>query len=266
MMLESFAGRDALGAGVRRRPRRRLPVARVRRQPPHPAGHRHGTVPGRRPANASVAQLPAGRRAVLYAVRRRGEATAEQVAEQLDITVSGARQHLTALAKRRPGRVERAAVARGPARPAHARVRRDQRGRRVLPEGVRRAHQRAARLRRRHRPRAARPAVRQAARSAASRARARAWRRSARFGAKVAELTRILDEDGYLASWEQVEPGVFRIVEHNCAIWAVAERYGQACTSELEFIRTVLAGAEVERVQHMVRGRAPLRVRGRTAR
>ena len=43
--------------------------------------------------------LPAGRRAVLYAVRRRGEATAEQVAEQLDITVSGARQHLTALEK-----------------------------------------------------------------------------------------------------------------------------------------------------------------------
>ena len=49
-------------------------------------------------------------------------------------------------------------------------------------------------------------------------------------------------------------PGVFRIVEHNCAIWAVAERYGQACTSELEFIRTVLDGADVERVQHMVAG------------
>ena len=71
---------------------------------------------------------------------------------------------------------------------------------------------------------------------------------------KVAELTRILDEDGYLASWEQVERGVFRIVEHNCAIWAVAERYGQACTSELEFIRTVLEGADVERVQHMIAG------------
>ena len=71
---------------------------------------------------------------------------------------------------------------------------------------------------------------------------------------KVAELTRILDEDGYLASWEQVERGVFRIVEHNCAIWAVAERYGQACTSELAFIRTVLEGADVERVQHMIAG------------
>ena len=38
--------------------------------------------------------LPAGRRAVLYALRRRGEASAEQIAEQLDMTVSGARQHL----------------------------------------------------------------------------------------------------------------------------------------------------------------------------
>jgi DeoR family suf operon transcriptional repressor len=74
------------------------------------------------------------------------------------------------------------------------------------------------------------------------------------LGTKVAELTRILDEDGYLASYEKVAPGVFRIVEHNCAIWAVAERYGQACTSELEFIRTVLEDADVERVQHMVAG------------
>ena len=41
--------------------------------------------------------LPEGRRNVLYAVRRRGEATAEQVAEQLGMTVSGARQHLSAL-------------------------------------------------------------------------------------------------------------------------------------------------------------------------
>src|SRR6476661_8664794 len=44
-----------------------------------------------------LAPLPAGRRDVLYAVRRRGEATAEQIAEQLGMTTSGARQHLTAL-------------------------------------------------------------------------------------------------------------------------------------------------------------------------
>ena len=36
---------------------------------------------------------------------------------------------------------------------------------------------------------------------------------------------------------------MYRIVEHNCAIWAVAQRYGQACTSEIDFIRTVLPEA-----------------------
>jgi DeoR family suf operon transcriptional repressor len=71
--------------------------------------------------------------------------------------------------------------------------------------------------------------------------------------AKVTELARILDDDGYLATWEEI-PGGFRIIEHNCAIWAVAQRYGQACTSEIDFIRTVLPGASVERVQHMVAG------------
>ena len=74
------------------------------------------------------------------------------------------------------------------------------------------------------------------------------------LGAKVAELTRILDEDGYLASYEKVAPDVYRIVEHNCAIWAVAQKYGQACSSEIEFIRAVLPEAHVERVQHMIAG------------
>jgi DeoR family suf operon transcriptional repressor len=74
------------------------------------------------------------------------------------------------------------------------------------------------------------------------------------FAAKVAELTRILDEDGYMATSEKVGRDVFRIVEHNCAIWAVAQRYGQACTSEIDFIRAVLPDAQVERVQHMVAG------------
>jgi predicted ArsR family transcriptional regulator len=74
------------------------------------------------------------------------------------------------------------------------------------------------------------------------------------LAAKVAELTRILDEDGYMATHEKTAPDEFRIVEHNCAIWAVAQQYGQACTSEIEFIRAVLPDARVERVQHMVAG------------
>lgn len=74
------------------------------------------------------------------------------------------------------------------------------------------------------------------------------------FAARVAELARILDEDGYLASWEALPDGSYRIVEHNCAVLDVAERYGQACTSEIAFLRQALPDARVERVSHMING------------
>lgn len=74
------------------------------------------------------------------------------------------------------------------------------------------------------------------------------------LAAQVAELARILDDDGYLASWEAFPDGTFRIVEHNCAVLDVAERYGQACSSEIAFLRQALPGARVERVSHMIAG------------
>ena len=105
-------------------------------------------------------------------------------------------------------------------------------------------------------PDARRPAVRPAPRRTASRnARAAAGAAARRSRAKVAELARILDEDGYLAVVRAARTATrYRVVEHNCAIWAVAQRYGQACTSEIDFIRAVLPDADVERVQHMVAG------------
>ena len=66
--------------------------------------------------------------------------------------------------------------------------------------------------------------------------------------------TRILDDDGYLAEVSTIGPDHYLVVEHNCAIAAVARRYGQACTSEIDFIRTVLPDATVTRVSHMVSG------------
>lgn len=71
---------------------------------------------------------------------------------------------------------------------------------------------------------------------------------------RVAELARILEEDGYLAEAEVLPDGGWRIVEHNCAILTVATGYRQACSSELAFIRDALAGARVERVAHLMDG------------
>jgi DeoR family suf operon transcriptional repressor len=71
---------------------------------------------------------------------------------------------------------------------------------------------------------------------------------------QVAELARILDEDGYLADLEELPGGGWRITEHNCAILSVATGFRQACSSELSFIRDALPGCRVERVAHMMDG------------
>lgn len=74
------------------------------------------------------------------------------------------------------------------------------------------------------------------------------------FPDRVVELARILNEDGYLASAEQVDDTTWRIVEGHCAILDVALRYGHACSSELAFLRDVVPDAEIERVSHIVAG------------
>lgn len=73
------------------------------------------------------------------------------------------------------------------------------------------------------------------------------------FDDQVRELAAILDEDGYLASCERIDSG-WRIAELNCAILDVAQHHPAACGSELAFIRGVLPGAEVERVSHILAG------------
>jgi len=200
-----------------------------------------------------VPTLPEGRRAVLYALRRSGQATADDIARRLDMTVSGARQHLTALVD--DGFAEATELPRPPG----------QRGRAQLAYMV---TERADALFPKAYGELTNELLGYVSESDSElvdtlfcrRRDERIRNATERLGkkrtlkAKVAELTRILDDDGYLATCEDIGPGVFHIVEHNCAIWAVAQKYGQACTSELAFIRSVLPDADVERVQHMIAG------------
>jgi predicted ArsR family transcriptional regulator len=71
---------------------------------------------------------------------------------------------------------------------------------------------------------------------------------------QVAVLTDLLDDQGYLADFEAVADGHLRINLHNCAIWSVAQRYPQACASELDYLRALIPEAQVQRVTHKTSG------------
>jgi len=71
---------------------------------------------------------------------------------------------------------------------------------------------------------------------------------------RVEVLTELLDAQGYLADSEKVNDTDYRINLHSCAIWAVATQYRQACTAELGFIRDLIPDATVKRVTHKTAG------------
>ena len=203
-----------------------------------------------RPGVSVPPPVSAAQRSVLYAVRRRGEATVTDIAEMLDMTPSGARQHLTGLADAgllqigeaarvpgQQGRSERIYCIAPAAEPLFPRAYGELTNQLLgyVPAGeVTRAfeHRRDDRI------------AGAAARLAGKRS----------FAAKVTELAKILDEDGYLASVEPIGDGAYRIAERNCAIFAVAREHPQACSTELEFLRAALPEAEIERVTHMMAG------------
>ncbi|HLV00266.1 MAG TPA: MarR family transcriptional regulator [Acidobacteriota bacterium] len=68
--------------------------------------------------------------------------------------------------------------------------------------------------------------------------------------AKVHEVTRLMNEDGYMAEWEKVGPDRYLIRLMNCAVHQVAKRFPQMCVSEQDFISEFLE-ARVSR-QHYI--------------
>lgn len=203
-----------------------------------------------RAVHPALSAMPETRQSILGALKKRGELRAEDLAENAGITASGARQHLQSLEM--DGLIARRELREGVGRPklvykltpaadalyprAYSELTNElleyvhDDDPELLEMIFKRRMQRridAAKLRLEPLP---------------------------SFQARVTELTRILDEDGYLADFEALGDGSFRITEHNCAIFGVAMKYGQACSSEIEFIRAVLPNATVERVAHMVAG------------
>ncbi len=198
-------------------------------------------------SSADTAPSPTQRR-VLAALKRHGEATADELAEVLGTSSSAVRQHLGAL--RAAGLIEAHQVRGSRGRPAD-RYRATARTETMFvgdddlpielladiqaedPELVRRVFDR----RRRQLVDAARDRL-----------------DGDTIEARIAQVTELMDAQGYLCDYEQVERGHYRINLHNCAIWSVASRFRQACASELEFLRGVLPDAAVERITHKTAG------------
>lgn len=193
--------------------------------------------------------MPSTRRALLQRLKEEGEASAEELAAHLGVTPSAVRQHLGAM--QADGFVERRELRRGAGRPRHV-YRTGPAAENLFPKAY---HDLANELL----DHAAAEDPELVDRLFERRRRRRTEQARARvaglpFPEQVAELARILDEDGYLASWEALADGRFRVVEHNCAILDVARRYGNACASEIEFLRRTLPDARIERVAHMMAG------------
>jgi DeoR family suf operon transcriptional repressor len=198
----------------------------------------------------AFALLPETRREILRQLKRAGELRAEELADTIGMTASGMRQQLAGLVAE--GYLTHRQVRLGPGRPKHV-YRLTAAGENLFPRrygdlvGDLLETAQAEdpgfvdRLFDRRRERRLE--------------RARAVTTAPDLGGRVAAITAILDEDGYLAGAEPLADGSgWLIVEQNCAIFDVAVWCGTACSSELAFLREALPDAEIRRVSHMVAG------------
>ena len=188
---------------------------------------------------------------VVTALKHAGEATADDLADQLGVTVSAVRQQLDGLAA--DGLVAWRPLSRGRGRPTHL-YRLTRAAEPLFPKAYGGLTTELLGYVADADPSLVDGIFDRRRQRRLEGAQARLAGLGSDFAARVAELARILDEDGYLASWEALPDGSYRIVEHNCAVLDVAERYGQACTSEIAFLRQALPDARVERVSHMISG------------
>jgi DeoR family transcriptional regulator, suf operon transcriptional repressor len=74
---------------------------------------------------------------------------------------------------------------------------------------------------------------------------------------RMAAVTRLLSDEGYMAEGTASDsPGghpTGTLIEHNCAIQAVAQRFPEICAAEARFLAAAL-GAEVDRHEHILSG------------
>jgi predicted ArsR family transcriptional regulator len=62
---------------------------------------------------------------------------------------------------------------------------------------------------------------------------------------QVSKLSELRDSEGYMARMRSLGKSSFEMLEHNCPILALASKYGEACSTEVELF-SMLLGADVD--------------------
>lgn len=195
----------------------------------------------------------ASRDRILHALKTKGPATAASLARRLAVTPTAVRQHLSILEEEglvahedragqvgRPKRTWRLAPAAQAMFPdSHAELAVG------LVESVREAFGEKGLSR----------IVRERTRLQAAAYRALMPRPTAPLSERVAALTRIRKDEGYMAACEPDGGGALRLVENHCPICAAATACVGICEGELRLFEEVLGpGVEVERLEHVLAG------------
>lgn len=200
-------------------------------------------------SHPALAALPSSRREILDDVKRRGEATVDELAATLGVTVQGTRQHLTTL--ERDGLLSHREQRDGQGRPKFV-YSLTETGDALFPRNYADLTNELLDYVKDEDPALLERIFDRRAQRRLDGARART--RGLSFEEKIATIARILDEDGYLADFERLPDGSFLITERNCAVLSVALRYGHACGSELSFLQAAMPEADVQRIAHRIAG------------
>ena len=198
--------------------------------------------------------LPSTKQNILQDLLKQGQATAQQLAQNLNISKQAIRRHLNELEAE--GLINYDSVQQGMGRPQHLYQLSDLGRDRLSPQKY--SEFAVSFLD---------TLAETAGKDQVSKVLEKQWQRKAaeyrdRLGKgtlpqRIGKLVQLRQEEGYMAELHQASPKTkheFVLVEHNCAISEVAESYPSICGHELEMFSAVLPDCIVERTQWINNG------------
>ncbi|WP_416666695.1 iron-sulfur cluster biosynthesis transcriptional regulator SufR [Egbenema bharatensis] len=205
----------------------------------------------------TAAQQPSTKQDILNHLLKQGQATAQDLAESLEVSPQAIRRHLKDLED--DGLIEHQAIQVGMGRPNFV-YHLSREGRDRLPD---RYDDFALSL--------LDTLAETVGKDQVNRILHKQWERKAldyrqQLGSgsiqeRVANLVELRKAEGYMAEWHRVEPEEapsatprFIITEYNCAISHIAESFPSVCGHELEMFELALQGCKVERTHWLVNG------------